>query len=138
MAAGTGSVYGNGSTFALSSGSVGTIISIDPPEESITDIPDDSLGVTEYHELIPGLVSSLGKMTINTIADLDSVAALGAVVTGTLTFRPQTGQSSGATYIGTGYISRRKVSALETDVRVMIEYDFQFDGKTGPAYTAGT
>lgn len=138
MAAGTGSVYGNGSTFGLSSGSVGTIVSIDPPEESIEDISDDFLGVVDYHENIPAIVARIGKMAVTCIADLDSLAALGAVVTGTLTFRPQTGQTSGAAYAGTGYISRRKVTSLETDTRVLVEYDWQFDGKTGPAYTAGT
>lgn len=151
MAAGSGSLYGNGSTFTVTGtgASVATIISIDPPEESIEDIPDDYLGVLAYHELIPGLVARIGKMAIRSIVDIDIIAAndvaspavapaLGAVVTGTLTFRPQTGQTVGATYIGTGYLSRRKLTPLETDTRVEIEYDWQFDGKTGPAYTAGT
>lgn len=147
MAAGSGSLYGNGSTFAVTgtNATVGTIISIDPPEESVVDIPDDYLGVVAFHENIPGLVATIGKMAIRCIVDIDDLATLtsvvptlGVVATGTLTFRPQTGQSSGATYIGTGYLSRRKVTPLETDTRVEIEYDWQFDGKTGPAYTAGT
>lgn len=151
MAAGTGSLYGNGATFTITGtgASVGTIISIDPAEETWVDIPDDYLAVAGYHELMPGLVASLGKMTIRSIVDIDVIAANdiaspavlpagGIVATGTLTFRPQTGQTSGATQIGTGYLSRRKVTALETDTRVEIEVDWQFDGKTGPAYTAGT
>lgn len=151
MAAGSGSLYGNGSTFTVTgtNATVATIISIDPPEETVVDIPDDYLAVASYHELLPGLVISLGKMTIRSIIDIDTLAAndaaspqvlpaLGVVSTGTLTFRPQTGQTAGATWIGTGYLSRRKVTALEVDTRVEIEYDWQFDGKTGPAYTAGT
>ncbi len=144
MAAGTGSVLGNGSTFTLSAGTVDTIISIDPPEETIEDVPDDHLGVQDYHELIPALVAKLGKARLTCIADLDTLAgttnapALGKVVTGTLTFNKQTGQTNGATYIGTGYLSRRKVGELVTDTRVIVEYEWQFDGKTGPAYTAGT
>lgn len=151
MAAGSGSVYGNGATFTVTgtNATVGTIISIDPPEESVDDISDDYLGVVDYHEMIPGLVIHIGKMKITSIVDLDVFAAndvaspavipaLRVVTTGTLTFRAQTGQTSGATYIGTGYLSRRKVSELATDQRVTVEYDWQFDGKTGPAYTAGT
>lgn len=151
MAAGTGSLYGNGSTFTVTGtgATVGTIIEIDPPEETVEDIPDDYLGVIGYHELIPGLVARVGSMMIRSIVDIDVLAAndvaspqvlpaLGIVTTGTLTFRPQTGQTVGATYIGTGYLKRRKVTPLQTDARVEVEYEFQFDGKTGPAYTAGT
>lgn len=151
MAAGTGSLYGNGATFTVTgtNATVGTIISIDPAEETVEDIPDDYLGVTSYHETIPGIVARIGKMTIRAIVDIDVLAAndaaspavlpqIGITSTGTLTFRPQTGQTSGATWIGTGYLSRRQVTPLQTDTRVEIEYDWQFDGKTGPAYTAGT
>ncbi len=151
MAAGSGSLIGNGSTFTVTgtNATVATIISIDPPEESVDDISDDYLGVLAQHEMIPGIVAHIGKMKIESIIDIDTLAAndtaspqvipaLGIVTTGTLTFRPQTGQTTGATYIGTGYLSKRKVSALETDKRVTIEYEWQFDGKTGPAYTAGT
>lgn len=151
MAAGTGSLLGNGSTFTVTGtgATVATIISIDPPEETVDDIVDDYLGVVAYHEMIPGIVAHLGKMRITSIVDIDVIAAndvavppvlpaIGIVTTGTLTFRPQTGQSAGATLIGTGYLSKRKISELATDQRVTVEYDWQFDGKTGPAYTAGT
>lgn len=151
MAAGTGSIYGNGSTFTVTGtgGTVATIISIDPAEESVDDIPDDYLGVAGDHEMIPGLVTRYGKMMIRSIVVIDTIAAndlaspavipaLGIVATGTLTFRPQTGQTVGATLIGTGYLSRRKITPLETDTRLEIEYDWQWDGKTGPAYTAGS
>lgn len=149
MAAGTGSLYGNGATFTLSAGVVDTIISITPGRESITVIPDDYLGVVDAHEVIPGLVATYEPITINCIADIDTLAsttvgvgatnppALGKVVTGTLTFRPQTGQTTGATLAGTGFLVERQVSPLETDSRVTIEYVWQWDGKTGPAYTAG-
>lgn len=151
MASGSGSMYGNGATFTVTgtNATVGTIISIDPPEESVDDIGDDYLGVVDYHEMIPGLVAHIGKMRITAIFDPDTIAtsdaaspnvlpAIGISTTGTLTFRARTGQTSGATYIGTGYLSRRKVSELATDQRVTIEFDFQFDGKTGPAYTSGS
>src|SRR5262245_53160021 len=110
MAAGSGSLYGNGSTFTVSgtNATVGTIISIDPPEETVDDIPDDYLGVTAFHEMIPGIVARIGKMGLRCVVDIDDLATLttvvptlGVVATGTLTFRPQTGQTNGATYIGT-------------------------------------
>ncbi len=144
-------MYGNGATFTVTgtNATVGTIISIDPPEESVDDISDDYLGVIDQHEMLPGLVVHQGKMRITAIFNPDTVAAndvasphvlpaLGIVATGTLTFRARTGQTTGATLIGTGYLSKRKVSELATDQRVTIEFDWQFDGKTGPAYTAGS
>lgn len=144
-------MYGNGATFTVTgtNATVGTIISIDPPEESIDDIPDDYLGVVDQHEMIPGIVAHQGKMRITAIFNPDTIAAndvssprvlpaIGIVTTGTLTFRARTGQTVGATNIGTGYLSKRKISELSTDQRVTIEFDWQFDGKTGPAYTAGS
>lgn len=150
MAAGTGSLYGNGATFALSSGAVDTIISITPGRESISVIPDVYLGMVDASESIPGLVATYEPVTINCIANPDTLPsttagigatnppALGKVVTGTLTFRPRTGQTSGGTLAGTGFLTERQLSPLETDQRVTIEYVWQWDGKTGPAYTAGT
>ncbi len=151
MAAGTGSLIGNGTTFTVTgtNATVGTIISIDPPEESVEAIPDDYLGVIDYHEMIPGLVVHLSSMRITAIFNPDTNAAndaasprvlpaLGIVTTGTMTFRPRSGQTVGATYIGTGFLSKRKASELATDQRVTNELDWQFDGKTGPAYTAGS
>jgi hypothetical protein len=151
MAAGSGSMYGNGATFTVTgtNATVGTIISIKPGAESVDDIPDDYLGVVDQHEMIPGLVVHQGKYRISAIFNPDTIAAndvasphvipaLGIVSTGTLTFRARTGQTSGATLIGTGYLSNREVSELATDQRVTIDFDWQFDGKTGPAYTAGT
>jgi len=144
-------MYGNGATFTVTgtNATVGTIISIDPAEESVDDIVDDYLGVVDQHEMIPGLVVHQGKMRITAIFNPDTIAAndvasphvlpaLGIVTTGTLTSRARPGQTPGATLIGTGYLSKRKVSELATDQRVTIEFDWQFDGKTGPAYTAGS
>lgn len=133
------SILGNGSTFALSSGSVGIIISLDPPEETLTDVPDDALSTTGEHEMIPGLVKTIGVLTGVAIFDPDSPPPMaGAIVTGTLTYRPKAGQSNGATYAGTGYINRRKPTELALDTRVMVEFSFQFDGKTGPVYAPGS
>ena len=151
MAEGTGSLIGNGTTFTVTgtNATVGTVIAITPPEESVDDIDDDYLGVTDYHEMTPGLVAHLGKMQITSIFNPDAVAAndaasphvlpaLGIVTTGTLTFLARAGQTTGATLIGTGYLSKRGASELATDQRVTNQLDWQFDGKTGPAYTAGS
>jgi len=140
MAAGTGSILGNGTTFVLTSpaGSVGLIVSLDPEEESIVDVPDDSLATTGEHELIPGKLTAITPMKGVSVFDPDAVPAKGAVVTGTVTYPVRTGQTVGGTRAGTGYINRRKVTAIENDTRVLVEWDFQWDGKTGPAYTSGS
>jgi hypothetical protein len=138
MAAGTGSLLGNGTTFALSSGSVGTIISISPEEESIVAVPDDDLSTSTNHQKKPGQLTEIGEMELVCVFNPDSVPALKTVVTGTLTFAPRTGQTNGAVRAGTGFIAKRKVQSIENDVRIVVNISFQFDGKTGPTYTAGT
>jgi hypothetical protein len=138
MAAGTGSLLGNAATFALSSGSVGLIVSIDPEEETIEAIPDDDLSITGNHQKKPGLLTMIGEMQLVCVFNPDSVPAKGTVVTGTLTYAPRTGQTNGAVRAGTGFVVKRKVQSIENDTRVLINIAFQFDGKTGPTYTAGT
>lgn len=138
MASGTGSLLGNGTTLTLSSGSVGTVISIDPEEESIVSVPDDDLSTATNHKKLPGKLTEIGEMNIVAVFNPDAVPALKTISTATLTYQPRTGQTTGAVRAGTGYISKRKVTSIENDTRVMINLSFQFDGGTGPTYTAGS
>jgi hypothetical protein len=140
MASGTGSLLGNGTTFVLSAGSVGTIVDMDLPEEVIAIINDDSLAVTTQHELIGGKLTEVGQMTGNVIFNPDSMPPISRTsVTGTITFQPRTGQTTGATLAGTGFVFRRKPTSVENESRIMCEFGFQFDGKTTElAYTAGS
>jgi hypothetical protein len=140
MAAGTGPILGNGTTFVLTSpsGTVGLIVSIDPEEESITDVPDDNLATVDVHELIPGKLTSITPMKLVCVFDPDSVPPTKTLYTGTVTYPVRTGQTVPGTRFGTGYINRRKVTSIENDTRVLVELDFQWDGKTGPSYTPGS
>ena len=132
-------MLGNGATFVLSSGSVGTVISLDPPEETLIDVPDDNLGTTDQHEFVPGEVAETTPLSGVAVFEGGTLPALGGTpVTGTLTYPLGTGQATGANYAGTGYFNRRKVTELTLDGRVLLEFAFKYDGKTGPTYTAGS
>lgn len=129
----------NGATFTLSSGSVGTVVSLDPPEETLVDVPDDSLGTTDFHEYVPGKVADTSPLRCVAVFAAGTLPALGGTaVTGTLTYPLNTGQSTAANYAGTGYFNRRKIQELTHENRVLVEFDFRYDGKTGPTYTAGS
>lgn len=133
------SLLGNGTTLVLSSGSVGTIVSLDPPEETLEMVPDDVLTTTVDHELIPGKLKTIGPLTGMAVFNPSSMPPMaGAVVTATITFPLDVGQSVAATYAGTAFITRRKPSAIELDTRILLEFSLQFDGKTGPVYSAGS
>ena len=138
MAAGSGSLLGNGTTLGFSAGGVGTVVSIEPEEESIVAVPDDSLATTTSHQVLPGKLTTIGEMSGVSVFNPDDVPALKTVVTATLTYPPRTGQTVGAVRAGTGFLTKRKTTAIENDTRVLLEWSFQFDGKTGPSYTAGS
>lgn len=132
-------MLGNGATFTLSSGSVGRVISLDPPEETIVDVPDDALDTTDYHEYVPGKVAEPGAVSGVAAFAADALPALGGTpVTGTITYPVAPGDTNPATFAGTGYFSSRKVGELMLDTRILVNFTFRFDGKTGPAYTAGS
>lgn len=139
MAAGSGSLRGNGTTFVLSSGAVGTIVDFEPGEESLAVIDDDGIAQTGAHQSIFGLRPKLGPDKLMAVFNPDALPTMdGTPLTGTLTFAPRTGQTVGATRAGTGAIISRKIGKLAIDERVLMEVSFQQDGKTGPTYTSGS
>lgn len=138
MAAGTGSLLGNGATFVLSSGSVGLVVSIKPEKEALAVIDDNDLSVTGNKKKKPGLLTDIGEMQLVCVFNPDSVPAKGTVLTGTLTYAARTGQTNGGVRAGTGFVFEREVQSIENDTRVLINISWQFDGNTGPTYTAGT
>ncbi len=138
MAAGSGSLLGNGTTLVFSAGGVGVVVSLDPEEESVASVPDDSLATVGHHEVIPGKLITAGEMSGVSVFNPDDVPALGTVVTATLTYVPRTGQTVGAVRAGTGFLTKRKVTAIENDSRILLNWSFQFNGKTDPTYTAGS
>ena len=128
-----------GTTFALTSSTdVGRIVSVEGFEEEITSIPDDDLTTVGHNQFCPGGKIDHTPLGFVVVFNPDQVKALGTVETGTLTFPPQGSQTNGATLAGTGFLRKRGFNGLENNVRVEGVYEFMFDGKTGPAYTAGT
>jgi len=134
------SLLGNGTTIALTAPAVtiGAIISIQPGGQSIEAIDDDSLAVTGDHEFIFGKLRMNGPEILTGIFDPDDVPiASPTPSTITLTYPPKSGQTNGATKAGTGALVRVDPSPIENDVRLLVEIELHWDGKTGPTRTDG-
>jgi len=129
---------GTGSTFVLSAGDVGRVTSIGGFDEEISDIPDDDLASAGHNEYCPGGRIEHTPIEVGVVFDPNDTTSLGTVVTGTVTFPVQGVESSGATLAGTGFLRKRSLSGLENNERIEGNYEFRFDGKTGPVYTAGS
>ncbi len=63
-----------------------------------------------------------------------------ATETITITYPMRSGESTAATLAGTGFLIRDKSADIEVNQSGVIEgeYTVKWDGKTGPAYTAGS
>ena len=113
--------------------------SIDLGEETINDVEQTHLGTTGYREYRPGDLKEPGEVVIPFQWDSEAAQiAVGTVESLTFTFPTATGQSTAATYAGTGYIKRVKRPNLQTDTIQDGELTVKFDGITGPTYTAAT
>jgi hypothetical protein len=120
------------------------IISMTFPEQPITSIPVSTLGTTTFREYNPGKLKDPGQQEFVILHDIDAHADINAIVgtvdTMTITFPLKTGQSVNGTMAGTGYIMDYQVgeySAEDTDPQ-QATVVWQWDGKTGPTYTAGS
>lgn len=135
------SLLGNGTTFVISSPSVtiGSVVSIQPGEQSIAEIDDDSLAVSGDSELIFGKLRKNGSVELTCIFDPDEVPVVSPTPsTGTLTYPPKSGQTNGATRAGTGAVTSVAESPIENDTRLLVTIRFTWDGKTGPTRTDGS
>ena len=98
------------------------IISIDPPNESVDDIPLPHLGLDlgDYIPYEPGDLVEGDEFTLELANDMDSDIGLRTIETMTWTKPVQSGDSSGATWAFDGYIKSAKENSFETSERATI------------------
>lgn len=98
------------------------------------------LGSTTYREFIPGDLSNPGQVEMTFWFDPDAQPPIGgAVETLTITWPLPTGGITAATLAGTGFTTSWSADASGGDESAMSgEMTFQFDGGTGPTWTAST
>lgn len=130
---------GNGATVAFTTGSfTAAIISVEPGGKSRETLDASGLATTGDAEMEPGDLWRHEPWTVNYFVDPTAAAKTEpplAKDTLTVTLPSQTGGTD-ATYAGTGFVINVQPPTLENDNLMRGSFQFQFDGKTGPTFTA--
>ena len=129
---------GNGASISISgfTGTVQTISGIEHTREALDVTPLDA---ADFEEVDPAPLRSPGSVDVVYFYDSSNEAPLsGDAGTVTLTFPLKSGQTTAATLSGTGFLTRAAVTELNNTAKTMGEITVQWDGKTGPTYTAGS
>ena len=106
--------------------------------ESIDSLDDTALDSVGFYESCPDDLSKVDSIAIEAYADFKKTIPVGTVGTITITFPKLTGEAVSAVLTGTGYITDATLPPLAPGQRLMTNFNFVFDGKTGPIYTAAT
>jgi|DEB0MinimDraft_3_1074331.scaffolds.fasta_scaffold61550_2 hypothetical protein len=132
---------GNGGTLTLSStGSVGSVRSLNLGEHSLPSIDSSHLGTTNWISSIPGDLADPGEVQIEAIFDQDTagIPSLGTVEDITITF-PIVNAANGtnATYTASGFLTNASLPELVNNELMMMTLTFKLDGVgTEPTFTA--
>ena len=132
---------GVGATLIFSAGITytGRYRSIAGLELSVESLDDTALDSTDYMEACPDDLMALAPIDIAVAWDwVDPLPPVGTKGTITLTFPLQTGQSVNATLVGSGFITSASFPDLAVGQIMDGTLQVQFDGKTGPTFTAAT
>lgn len=133
-----------GATFTFSvSGGTWEFVNIGRYSEPIPVIDDTHLGTTNRRTKMPGDLGDPQMLTLVLQAKpgASAMPAKGVLQTGTITGSKVTLPGGTAeNWAGTGFVVdvRTPEFASDTEAIQTIEIDWQFDGKTGPARTAGS
>lgn len=130
---------GNGTTLAFTSGSfTARITSIEPGSKSREALDSSGLDTTGDAEMDPGDLWRHDAWTVNYLVDVtDAAKTEPPVGVDTLTITaPSQAVGSDATWAGTGFVKSIQSPTLENDQLMSGSFEWQFDGKTGPAFTA--
>lgn len=131
---------GNSTTIAFAtSGFTPSVVSFDGLEETLEGLIDSDLSTTNYETMVPADLIAVSPMTATIRWDNGDVPPLGTVELITITFPLESGESTGATLAGTGFISGRTGPNLVNNTIAEASISIQFDGKsTEPTYTVGS
>lgn len=109
--------------------------------EPIPVIDDTHLGTTGKRTKMPGDLGDPQMITLVLHGKPGAtLPAKGVLQTGTITGAKVTAGGTAENWAGTGFVVdvRSPEFAADTEAIQTIEIDWQYDGKTGPARTAGT
>lgn len=136
---------GNGATFTLTTQTA--VASLKVQKISIGELSLDMLdvshlGTSTIQERVASDLQKPGDIVLDVIWSgyATAVTISGAVDTATVTF-PVVGTqttTTGATYVGSGYITKIKLPELANGVVQVGQLTFSPDGDTGPTYTRGS
>lgn len=140
------SILGTGSTIAFAFAApnqalsfVGKYRQIGGLGRSVPVLDDTTLASTGYMEKRAGDLKDIEPIDCEIFADPDVEVPVGLLATITITYQPKSGQTNGATLVGTGFISSESEGAKVPNEQVISTYQLQFDGKvTKPTRTAGS
>lgn len=135
---------GNGATIVFS-GNMGfgtattslQIINVSQGEESVAVIDVSTLATTDAMESIPSDLREIAESSatfkfITTAPVVDLPAAAGTI---TITWPIRTGETTAATYAGTGFITGFTPPSLANGELQTGEIKWKWDGDTGPTFT---
>jgi hypothetical protein len=130
---------GNGATITFT-GVSGSIRSINPGAFKLAGIDDSTLATTDIQEMIKSDLHTCDEVEIEYLFDTDDslIDITNAASTLTITWPMDTGQTTAATLAGTAFVTEASFPTLANDELQVATVKFQFDGKTGPAFTAGS
>lgn len=134
---------GNTSTiaFGTTSGFTPDVTIIGGLEQSREALEDTLLSTTGEKTYIPDDLIEPGQLTCTYYYNQSETAfaPIGAAAeTITITFPLKSGEGTAATLAGTGFLVNHKSADLQNGELMMGEFTVQFDGKTGPTFTAGS
>lgn len=134
---------GSGATIAFSSTTFAAkVVKFTLPEITTDEVEITTLDTTGFKKFITGDVKNAGSLVATILAPTGlTLPVLGTTPeTATLTFplRTDGGEAGAATLAGTGWFKRYKHTELAVGGLQLAEYEFRFNGTTGPTFTKST
>lgn len=114
------------------------IRSIGALRESVEALDDTALDSLGYYEVVPDDLLKTDPVQLETYYDGKKTIPTGVCGTMTITFPLLPTETTPATVTGTGFIVDHSKPSLAPGQRLITNLTIQFDGKTGPAFTAAT
>lgn len=127
-------IFGTGATLALATTGATALTQrlrkIGSSEQTLGKEQSSALATTDFHEYDPHDLAEPGSITGEAEFDpTKDLPALGTPETATLTL------AGGGTYAGTGFLTKVEIPENAINSPCIASFQFDYDGKTGPAFT---
>lgn len=94
---------------------------------------------TTFRSSMPGDLREISTFTVRVqFQGNQGLPTMTTPETVTITHPIASGGNTAATIAGTAFVTRRKFPDMQTNTLQIGEFDIQFDGATGPTFTAAT